>query len=168
MLAQTYKPDLDPAGWLVSEKFDGWRAMWNGEAFVSRDGNTLPAPASWIQAMPAAVPLDGELWLGRGRFNETQGVIRSGDWSQLRFMVFDAPCADGPIEQRLSFLGRLRLPPFCSVVEHTACKDRSVLDALFAIVTATGGEGLMLRAPGSFYDRFRSPRLLKLKPHGVD
>lgn len=168
MLAKRYTQDIDPSGWLVSEKFDGWRSMWNGSAFISRDGNTLPAPASWIQAMPAGVPLDGELWLGRGRFNEVQGVIRSCDWSGLEFMVFDAPEADVEIEQRIDFLRSLTLPPFCRLVPYDVCKGAFELYSLLSETVAARGEGLMLRAPRSRYDQFRSPRLLKLKPHGVD
>jgi DNA ligase-1 len=168
MLAKRYTPEIDPSGWLVSEKYDGWRAMWNGSAFISRDGNTLPAPASWIQAMPACVSLDGELWLGRGRFNEVQGVIRSGDWSALEFMVFDAPEVEGEIEQRIEFLRGLTLPDFCAVVPYEVCKGTVELYSLFSETVAARGEGLMLRAPRSRYDQFRSPRLLKMKPAHID
>lgn len=35
-------------GWLMSEKLDGWRAMWNGFDFVSREGRILPAP-EWFK-----------------------------------------------------------------------------------------------------------------------
>lgn len=168
MLAHRYSPDLDPTGWLVSEKFDGWRSMWNGSAFVSRDGNTLPAPASWIQAMPDGVALDGELYLGRGRFRHMQRAVRSSDWSALRFMVFDAPALNAPVESRLAALHSIALPGFCTVVEHSPCRSRADLHSRFSDVVSAGGEGLMLRAPGSFHVPARSPRLLKLKPHGVD
>jgi DNA ligase-1 len=168
MLAHRYFPDLDPTGWLVSEKYDGWRALWNGSAFVSRDGNPLPAPASWIQSMPAGVALDGELYLGRGRFRHMQRAVRSSDWSALRFMVFDAPQLNLPVENRLQSLSAHVLPGFCSVVEQSRCSGRADLHSRFADVVSAGGEGLMLRAPGSFYVPARSPRLLKLKPHGID
>lgn len=168
MLAHRYSSDLDPAGWLVSEKYDGYRAMWTGSSFVSRDGNTFPAPASWIQSMPAGVMLDGELWLGRGRFNETQRAVRSSDWSELRFQVFDAPITNQPLEVRLQSIQRLALPDFCSVVQHSPCPSRAALRASLKETLSLGGEGLMLRAPGSYYVPARSPQLLKLKAHGVD
>lgn len=168
MLAHRYSPDTDPTGWLVSEKFDGWRSMWNGSAFVSRDGNPLPAPVSWLQAMPAGVALDGELYLGRGRFRHMQRAIRSSDWSALRFMVFDAPTLNAPVENRIQSLPSLSLPDFCTVVEHSPCPSREALFARMTETISAGGEGLILRAPGSFYVPARSPRWLKLKPHGID
>ncbi len=97
-----------------------------------------------------------------------QRAVRSSDWSALRFMVFDAPLANVPVESRLSSVRSLALPSFCSVVEHSRCSGRADLQSRFASVVSIGGEGLILRAPGSFYVPARSPRLLKVKPHGVD
>lgn len=48
MLAQTYDPDRDdPSGWLMSEKMDGVRCYWNGQAMYTRTGKILHAPQSW-------------------------------------------------------------------------------------------------------------------------
>jgi DNA ligase-1 len=65
-LAQPAPPGLEPAGHLVSEKLDGVRAWWSGEALCFRSGLPIRAPGWFTDAMPAQ-PLDGELWLGRGR-----------------------------------------------------------------------------------------------------
>src|SRR5260370_746952 len=61
--------------WWVSEKLDGIRAYWDGEAFWSREGNQFYPPA-WFTAQLPKTPLDGELWLGRGRFYECSGVVK--------------------------------------------------------------------------------------------
>src|SRR5690349_6276890 len=36
LLAHKWETDHDPTGWWMSEKLDGIRAYWDGEAFVSR------------------------------------------------------------------------------------------------------------------------------------
>src|SRR5690349_17670486 len=45
LLAHKWETDKDPTGWWMSEKLDGIRAYWDGEAFVSRLGNRFLAPA---------------------------------------------------------------------------------------------------------------------------
>ena len=65
------------SGWLMSEKLDGWRVMWTGSEFVTREGNVLDAP-EWFKAGMPVVALDGELFAGRGEFNAIQGLIRDG------------------------------------------------------------------------------------------
>ncbi len=38
-LSQLLKIETPPIGWYVSEKFDGIRAIWDGEKFISRGNN---------------------------------------------------------------------------------------------------------------------------------
>src|SRR3546814_6558334 len=50
--------------------------------------------------------MDGELWLGRGRFEDTSGTVRAGDandpaWRRMRFMVFDLPGDPGTFTERV-------------------------------------------------------------------
>ena len=52
----------------MSEKLDGMRAVWDGTALYSRAGNPISMPASFAACLPPAFALDGELFLGRGRF----------------------------------------------------------------------------------------------------
>ena len=68
----------DPTGWLMSEKLDGMRAYWCGGALWSRGGKRVEAPAWFTAPLPAATELDGELWLGRGRFQDCMSAVRSG------------------------------------------------------------------------------------------
>lgn len=51
--------------YLVSEKFDGVRAIWTGKQFVTRQGNPINPP-KWFTAPLPDVWLDGELWTKRG------------------------------------------------------------------------------------------------------
>ena len=77
-LARMAPPDIDPAGHLVSEKYDGVRAVWDGRALRTRHGQIIQAPAAFLARLPAQVPLDGELWLGRGhgRFDAVSALVR--------------------------------------------------------------------------------------------
>src|SRR6266700_287617 len=67
LLAQTWDCVTDPTGWWLSEKLDGVRAFWDGKQFLSRLGNLFHAPAWFVAGLPHE-PLDGELWLGRKKF----------------------------------------------------------------------------------------------------
>jgi DNA ligase-1 len=116
------------------------------------------------------VPLDGELWIGRERFEETISVVRSTTpdkrWRQVRFLVFDAPHAKGDFETRMEFL-RATLPAtnqHVTVITQQRCQGRAQLLAERDRIVAAGGEGLMLRKPHSPYEPSRSPTLLKVKP----
>ena len=76
LLAQDWPTGRDPAGWLVSEKLDGVRALWDGQRMVFRSGRALALPAAIRERLPRE-PLDGELWLGRGRFEDISALLRS-------------------------------------------------------------------------------------------
>lgn len=172
MLARDLEDYVDPAGWWLSEKLDGVRAVWNGRALLSRNGNLLPAPASFTHALPRDTWLDGELWLGRGRFQETAAVVRRADhpgWSALRYRVFDAPKAAGGFEERLAVCWRvLQGCAVASVLPQVVCRGladaRNQCDAM----TAAGGEGVCLRRPGSPYVEGRSRDLRRLKGAETD
>jgi len=92
------------AGWFLSEKLDGMRAVWDGGvsrgvpcdqvpwANVEKDGRYLEQriatgmwsrygkaiyiPDAWYNHLPQ-YPLDGELWAGRGRFQYVMSTVKS-------------------------------------------------------------------------------------------
>ncbi|MGH7193000.1 MAG: DNA ligase [Candidatus Saccharimonadales bacterium] len=169
LLAHTWQNDLDLTDWWMSEKLDGVRAYWDGRQFISRLGNVYHAPDYFIAGMPD-VPLDGELWLGRKAFQRCVSVVRRQDkndlWRSVRFLVFDLPAADGPFEERLAQLRDCLTssqPPFAEIHTHERCRGADHLRDELARVEALGGEGLMLRQPGSRYETGRSATLLKVK-----
>ena len=169
LLAESWDGVTDPTGWLLSEKLDGVRAWWDGQQFRSRQGHRYHAPA-WFTAGLPLVPLDGELWRGRGQFAPTVSVVRRADggaaWRALRFVVFDAPGEDGPFPARLTqvqlIMDQCR-PPFAQAHPHAVCRDRAYLEAELDRVLALGGEGLMLRDPCGEYVAGRSATLQKVK-----
>ncbi len=172
MLAEVWRPGLPVADFWVSEKLDGVRAWWDGARLVSRGGHEIRAPG-WFTAGLPAEPLDGELWLGRGRFDDLSGTVRrrvpdDGAWREVRYRVFDLPAEPGPFGARLARL-RERVAavgnPRLEVVEQVRLADAAALEAMLARVVAAGGEGLMLHRDGAQYRSGRSPDLLKLKPY---
>lgn len=170
LLANVWTPDIDPTGWWISEKYDGLRGYWDGRNLWSRNGNAIVAPAYFLAELPKEVALDGELWMGRGKFEETMSTVRSQTpderWKQVRFMVFDAPQAKGTFEQRMEVL-KATLPAtndYAKPVAQFRCEGTAHLLAERDRVVGEGGEGLMLRKPESEYDAGRSPTLLKVKP----
>jgi DNA ligase-1 len=172
MLAQVYEPGVDVSGYWVSEKLDGVRAYWDGTHLVSRGGHRIRAPAWFVAGFPAE-PLDGELWMGRGRFEELSGTVRRLEpeedaWREVRYLVFDLPTLPQPFGARLDRLGELVREannPRLALVEQARVQDTAALMARLDAVVGSGGEGLMLHRGGSLYRAGRSPDLLKLKPY---
>lgn len=168
-LAQTYTEGMDPTGWWVSEKLDGVRGYWTGKSLVSRSGNPIDAPPWFVEGFPD-FPLDGELWLGPGRFHETSGIVRKtggGDsWKEMRYGVFDAPDDHLGFEARLEKARRwfhAHPSPHVLIIVQERCQGRKDLRRRLAETEARGGEGLMLRRPGSACTPGRSFDLLKVK-----
>lgn len=168
LLASNYNPaSTDPTGWWISEKLDGVRAYWDGAQLVSRNGNPFPVPDWFTEDFPV-FHLDGELWLDRGQLEKTAGIARSaeGDWPKLRFAVFDAPGRPDGFEDRQTFLCQWfqeHGPLTVALLNHCQCEGRAHLAKMLAVTEKAGGEGLMIRQPGSAYVRKRSRTLLKVK-----
>lgn len=171
LLAQTAPADIDPTGYLVSEKYDGVRAVWDGHTLRFRGGLPIAAPAEFVSRLPA-VPLDGELWLGRGRFEVLSGLVRrqtpdAAAWRPLRYMVFDLPGASGGFAsraQRIAMLAQHSGWPQLQAVEQQLLDSPQALQRRLDEVVAGGGEGLMLHRADAPYRTGRSASLLKLKP----
>lgn len=162
------------SGWWLSEKFDGVRAFWDGRALRTRTWRAIDAPAWFTTSLPQGTALDGELWGGRGTVqiaSELSRFQRATDaaWRGFRYMVFDAPTTDAVSDEtRRSHLATIALGDFAQIVPHRKCLGViDAYDSMTAIV-AEGGEGLVLRRPGSFYEFGRSSAWLKVKPDHVD
>lgn len=169
LLAESWDNATDLTDWWMSEKLDGVRAYWDGKQFLSRQGNLYHAPDWFIEGLPAA-PLDGELWIGRKKFQRTVSIVRRQDkndlWKEVRYMVFDAPAVAGGFEERLAGVRdalATGAPKFAGQHPHERCRNLEALRAELARIEALGGEGLMLRQPGSKYVAGRSTTLLKVK-----
>ena len=176
LLATEAPAEVDPAGYLVSEKFDGVRAFWDGSQLRLRGGAPVGTPV-WFSAGLPPVALDGELWLGRGRFDAVSGLVRSGRvddpaWRAVRYLVFELPAAPGSFAQRAQRLHELamaRPPGPWEAIAQSTLRDQAALRSRLAQVVDAGGEGLMLHHADAPYVTGRSTVLLKLKPlHDAD
>lgn len=110
-------------GKFMSEKLDGQRCFWDGgitrglpvtqipwanilkdaryitapvsTGLWTRYGKTIQAHSDWLDDLPAC-PLDGELWLGRGRFQEMVSIASridpiEAEWARVGYHVWDSP-----------------------------------------------------------------------------
>jgi len=164
--------EVDVAQYLVSEKLDGVRGRWDGQRLWTRGGLPVEAP-EWFTAGWPAVPMDGELWIGRGRFEAASAIVRGApgndaEWRRMRFMVFDLPGDPAVFAQRARRIRELAASagvPWLRAVAQFELRDRAALDARMAGIVAAGGEGLVLHRRDAHYRAGRSGDLLKYKPY---
>ena len=161
ILAKPYN-NTNPRGWWMSEKFDGVRCIWNGAEFVSRNGNVFEVPQSMKRQMPKGLILDGEVFGGRGTFQDSVGSIKNGEWSEMSFMVFDV-VNDSAFESRQKTLAGIELPEWCQVVEQVKCRSMAHFEEYEQAMVDAGAEGVILRAARSKYKHGRSSQFLKVK-----
>ncbi|WP_432455554.1 MULTISPECIES: DNA ligase [unclassified Agarivorans] len=170
VLASEYQQGLQLERYWVCEKYDGVRAYWNGQQLLSRSGRTISIPHELQQQLPAFA-LDGELWLGRGKFSELVGLIhrqqsKFEQWQKVQFMVFDLPHHPGNYRSRYQQLqGLAKQANFIRIPEYHNYPGRTQLAQELQKISAEGGEGLMLRDPNSFYLATRSHALIKYKAY---
>lgn len=171
MLAMPWQSSLNPADYLVSEKLDGVRALWDGKALRFRSGRSIAAPAWFLAALPAAA-LDGELWLGRRRFDTLSGIVRKAapldaEWRSVRYQLFDLPGDRETFAERaarLAALAEAAQQPWLQAVVQARVTDAAALQARLSEVVAAGGEGLVLHRADALWAPGRSDALRKLKP----
>jgi DNA ligase-1 len=147
-LALDWPTGRSPQGFLVSEKFDGVRALWDGRTLRFRSGRTIAAPAAFLQTLPQCA-LDGELWLAHGEFDRLSALVRQQRgavqaWGAVIYQVFDAQ-------------------PGLRAVEQTRLADAAALQQRLDEVVRSGGEGLMLHRADALWRPGRSDALYKLK-----
>lgn len=171
LLAGIYRNQVDVSQYLISEKLDGVRAIWDGSTLRFRSGKEIHAPHWFIAGLPQQA-LDGELWLGRGSFERLSGIVRreipdETEWRQVRYMIFELPGAEGDFRQRAlamqQLVERIKLP-WLRVIEQFSVVDRDSLQRRFKEVVKAGGEGLMLHRADALYATGRGDTLLKMKP----
>lgn len=225
MLAKEYDPSIDVRGWYMSEKLDGMRAFWDGGStrgkrktdvwwanndkdgryvheqictgLWSRYGNVVHAPDWWLDMLPKGM-LDGELWMGRGRFQDLVSVTKTltkENWEQVLYRPFDMPTMGAfltagtvnnqnykkAFPQRPGYFPGYSTPfdvIIKRIYEHTngvvvpvkqeRIRDTEHMLSVLDEITTAGGEGLILRAPSLSWTPYRVGKLLKVKPFKDD
>lgn len=170
LLAKSYQSHINLEKYWVSEKLDGVRAYWDGTKLISRQGNVFTTPKWFTESLPKD-HLDGELWLGRGRFEKVSGLVRrrssnTSDWENIRYMVFDLPNSPYSFDQRLKTLRKVINAinkKHIKLVPQYKIKSHEILQNHLIKMANKGAEGLMLHAGDSLYKSGRYDDLLKMK-----
>jgi len=171
LLANIYHGQVDVSRYLVSEKLDGVRAIWDGQELRFRSGKVINAPDWFLAGLPKQ-RLDGELWIARGQFERVSGIVRreipdDAGWREVRYMIFELPGAPGTFSDRAEeirhLVGQANVP-WLREIQQSFLVDRSDLQKKFDEVVRAGGEGLMLHLADAPYETGRSDVLLKMKP----
>ena len=169
LLAERYHSEIDVSRYWVSEKLDGVRAIWDGKALRFRSGNQVPAPQWFVDALPDQ-PLDGELWLARGSFDQLSAIVRrqtpdDAEWRHVRYMIFELPNAAGSFSERVEQIKAVTATanlPWLQAVPQFRLPDSAALQKKLREIVRNGGEGLMLHRADAAYETGRSSTLLKL------
>ena len=169
LLAERYRGDVDVACYWVSEKLDGVRASWDGKNLRFRSCN--PAPRWFLDALPRQA-LDGELWLGRGTFDQLSAIVRrqapdDAEWRRVRYMIFELPDAAGSCADRVEQMKVAAAVvglPWLQAVPQFRLADAAALQKKLRDIVRQGGEDLMLHRADVAYETGRSNALLKLTP----
>ncbi|WP_233843491.1 DNA ligase [Dyella sp. 2HG41-7] len=170
-LPSLYHAGVALGDYWVSEKYDGVRGYWDGEALRTRSGNVIHAPA-WFTAKFPKTALDGELWVARGEFEQASSTVRQQPaddeaWRHIHYMVFDAPGQSGAFDRRIPALQRLIAQidrPWVQAVEQFKVADEAALQRKLDEIVQGDGEGLVLHRGASLYHAGRNDDLLKFKP----
>lgn len=170
MLAKHYQQQDNIQQYWVSEKLDGVRAFWDGEQLRTRQGHLIHAPQAMLDSLPK-VALDGELWLGRGRFAELSGLVRRQtpdrhDWRDVQYRIFDLPGQLTPFDQRVADIRQIcqeSNADWLKPVRQFRLPSREALEHYLQQLTDEGAEGLMLHRGSALHQAGRSDDLLKVK-----
>ena len=157
MLLNVYKGDENLTGWVISEKFDGVRAIWDGANLRSRNGKIINAPKFWTANFPPFA-IDGELWSHREDFENLYSIVAdttpSDEWQKVKFMIFDVPNAKGDLFSRLAnlreFLAKNGTKNII-IIEQIPINSHEEVSKFLNSVLAMGGEGA--RPKSSLYRR---------------
>lgn len=177
MLAHEYKEHIDVNGWWITEKYDGVCGLFKqtDKTMWSRNGNKYSLP-DFITEQLVSIGLDmhGEIWFGHNTFDICSGMARKDDtsdkmWENVTFMVFDSPDNGNlPLEDRIKKFKEAWIsagkPKNIQCVEFRKFDNKTTtIENELKKVENAGGEGLVLRKPGSKYEIKRSKNMLKVK-----
>ena len=164
-------------GWYMSEKIDGWQALWDGKGtlYTKSYKRTFAVPFEWLHLLPN-IPLAGEIKIkGKAATEVARLQNTSPLWKDAEFIVFDLP---GPNNRKLPFKTRVsnikkivdkacRTIPKCPLVssEQIIIKNTKHLLEHYQKILNKNGEGLVITDPNSVYqvDGKRSSERVKLK-----
>jgi len=169
MRPHSYDDTVSVTGWWMSEKLDGVRGYWDGETLWSKNGHPLHPPAEFIAGLPPFA-VEGELWAGRNRFENTVSMVMQDNphpgWLTLQLAIFDVPQEQGSFQQRIVKAQdwfQHHPSPYAYVISQIPIQSVCHMEAELERILQAGGEGLIVRDPQAGYTAGRSNSILKVK-----
>jgi len=169
---------LDLEDYLMSEKLDGVRGIWDTKELKTRKNYKIKSPEFFTKNFPP-FKLDGELWTKRGDFDAISALVRSDDeqnelWQKLSYNVFDVPNAceefklnPCTLKKRLEVLEeylKIFPNPRLKVIKHYEVKNANELKEFYTELLKQGAEGIIVRKNHNIYENSRSKLAFKFKP----
>jgi DNA ligase-1 len=125
----------DLIGGMMAEKYDGIQGQWDGESMRTKTGNAIDSPDFWKKRLPKK-HLIGELWAGRGCFDEALSIVTSADsgkrWRKIRFMVFSGA------------RNNANLGPHAEAVVQKEIESEHQFNSFYKQIINAGGEGIVI------------------------
>lgn len=182
LLAKNFDPKKDYSGWFLSEKLDGYRAVWDGfsQQMKSRQGNIFNIPLEVTKKLPKNIILDGELFISRNKFEQCSILkkkkisLEEFSKSKMKYHVFDIMSLSTiKFKDKIQEMKNIcTQSTFLVFVKQIKVKDNQHIKKLFDELIKKGAEGIMLRDPESFSreaeKQKRSNSLVKLKAQEDD
>lgn len=146
----------------VSEKFDGIRALWDGQNMFSKSGKILAIPPCFSDKLsPLGLKngdfVEGELWIDYGAFDEISSVIlrknpTCTDFERVKYLIFNAHLGESSdflanLSQVKGILDSQNLTQdrCIQVINQHRFATQKELSDFFNTVIAKGGEGVIVR-----------------------
>lgn len=160
--------EIKIVSFMVSEKFDGIRGIWDGANMFSKRGNILPIPHCFSQnlahlGLKNGEFVEGELWIEYGAFEAISGLlnrknIACKDFKSVKFLIFNAQLGNksdfsqnlAEIKLRLDSAKGKDLAQIQVIPQHKFSNIADLKD-FFNAVVAKGGEGVIVRDSTTAY-----------------
>ena len=165
LLAHDFNQEKDNIiGWHGSEKYDGIRfVFFEGCMYTRASKKYKYVPQSIIDLLPKDINVEGEIWAGRGNFNlvsrmytmKLGGKYSKEDldkiWNSVDIIIFDLPTNENiPYEDRIKIVkSKVKENNIVKVVQTFKIVSMDQLMKKYQDIIKKGGEGIMLRKPGS-------------------
>ena len=163
---------IRPPEWMISEKLDGCRCLWNGKELISRQGRKIQCPDWFIQPLLDKPRMDGELYGGQGMLQYVNGMLQRKkyidiEWQAVKYWIFDTPDHPGNfIERQIMLTKALKdMPDWIKHQTQSNADSEEFIERFFQQVLDKGGEGAILRKiEDGGYQQGRTYTFLKIKP----
>lgn len=168
MLVNKYKGDENLSGWVMSEKLQGVRGLWDGKTLKNRAGNIIPAPDFFTKCYPDFA-IDGEIYSYKLPYEDITAATKGQNpnaWIKIKHYIFDVPEAEGGLMQRLAVLQEYLDKNKCDtikIIPQLPAISHKNMENYYNEIVTRNGQGVIVRDPNAPYKGGRSNKILKFK-----